>query len=408
MATADLVLERCKIVTTEGILEGNIVVEAGKISGIHRAGKTPKAEEIFDCEGKIVLPGAIDPHVHFRDPGKTQKEDFYTGTLSAAFGGVTTVLDMPNNNPDIDSNSALKLKRSEIGKKACVDYGLYAEIHKGNVAKINEVEAIAYKAYLDEKLNYENLQTALKKLRRKIISVHPEDSNIIKRKPERPLEAELEAIKKIIALDFNGNKIHFAHCTTKKSLDLIKSCPNSTVEVNIPHLFFDISYKEQLWNFIKMKPPVRTREEREELWGNLNKVDFLSTDHAPHTLEEKESDNPPNGIPSVEVFLPLLIDAAYRNRLSWTELARLASGGAAKVFGLKNKGGIEKGKDADLVVVGKDDWHMIKSEELHSKCGWSPYNNWEVKGSIEKVFLRGELIIDEKEFIGKKGFGKEI
>ena len=157
-----------------------------------------------------------------------------------------------------------------------------------------------------------------------------------------------------------------------------------------------------------MKPPVRTREEREELWNNLSRVDFLSTDHAPHTIEEKESENPPAGMPSVEVFLRLLIDSAYRNKIEWIEIARLASKGSADFFGLKNKGTIEKGKDADLVVVGKDAWHIIKSEELHSKCGWSPYNNWEVRGGIGKVFLRGVLLIDENDFVGKAGGGKEI
>ena len=117
MANIDLVLENCKIVSAEGILEANIAVESGKISGIHKIGKTPNAEEKINCAGKIVLPGVIDPHVHFRDPGKTQKEDFYTGSLSAIFGGVTSVIDMPNNKPDIDSQKNLDLKRKAIKKR---------------------------------------------------------------------------------------------------------------------------------------------------------------------------------------------------------------------------------------------------------------------------------------------------
>ncbi len=408
MATVDLVLKNCKIVTSEKIIEANIAVDEGKIFDIKKVAGTPKADETIDLKGKIVLPGAIDPHVHFRDPGKTKKEDFYTGTLGAAFGGVTTVLDMPNNNPDIDSNAALSLKRKEIKKKAVVDYGLYAEVHDKNAEKIGKVNALAYKAYLDEKIGYENLQNALKKLKGKLISVHPEDPEILQRKPARPLEAELKAIEKITKLNFNGNRIHFAHCTSKQSVELIKKCPNSTFEVNIQHLFLDKTYEEQLGPFVKMKPPVRTKEIREELWTCIKEIQCLSTDHAPHTLDEKESDNPPNGIPGVEVFLQLLIDYAYRQKIEWTEVARLSSEGAAKIFGLKNKGAIEKGKDADLVVVGKDDWHIIKAEELHSKCGWSPYNNWEVRGNIEKVFLRRGLLVDEGELIGKKGFGKEL
>ena len=404
----DLVLKNCKIVTSKEIIEANIAVDNGKIFEIKKTAHTPKAEETIDLKGKIVLPGAIDPHVHFRDPGKTHKEDFYTGTLSAAFGGVTTVLDMPNNNPVIDSNAALELKRKEIKKKAVVDYGLYAEVHDKNVEKIDKVNAFAYKAYLDEKISYENLQIALNKLKGKIIAVHPEDRKTVEKKEGRPLEAELKAIENIVKCNFNRNKIHFSHCTTKKSLDLIRNCQNSTVEVNIPHLFFDTNYKEELGYFIKMKPPVRTREEREELWKNLDRVDCLSTDHAPHTLEEKELENPPNGIPSIELFLPLLIDYAYRGKLEWIEIARLSSEGAAKTFGLENKGLIEKGKDADLVVVSKDEWKKVKAEELHSKCGWSPYNNWELRGKIEKVFLRGNLIVEIDEFVGKKGAGKEL
>ncbi len=408
MTIVDIVLQNCKIATSKEIIEANISIDNGKIFEIKKIAHTPKGEEEIDLKGKIVLPGAIDPHVHFRDPGFTHKEDFYTGTLSAAFGGVTTILDMPNNNPRMDSKESLELKRKGIKKKAIVDYGLYAEVHDKNAEKIDKVSAIAYKAYLDEKISYENLQTALKKLKEKIISVHPEDQKVIDRKKERPLEAELKAIENVVKLNFGTNKIHFAHCTAKKTLDLIKNCPNSTIEINIPHLFFDTSYKEQLGNFIKMKPPVRTREEREELWKDLGRVDCLSTDHAPHTLEEKESDSPPSGIPSVEVFLQLLIDYAYRQKISWTEVARLSSEGAAKTFGLKNKGAIEKGKDADLVIVSKDDWHIIKSENLHSKCGWSPYNNWELRGGIEKVFLRGNLIVDENESAGKKELEKSF
>src|SRR3989338_2089812 len=163
MTTVDLILKNCKIVTSEKIIEANIAVDEGKISEIKKVAGTPKADETIDVKGKIVLPGAIDPHVHFRDPGKTHKEDFYTVSLSAAFGGVTTVLDMPNKNPDIDSNKNLELKRKEIKKKAVVDYGLYAEVHNGNAGKIGKVNAIAYKAYLDEKINYENLQISLNK-----------------------------------------------------------------------------------------------------------------------------------------------------------------------------------------------------------------------------------------------------
>lgn len=407
MVTIDLVLENCKIVSVGKILEASISINEGKIFKIAKSASTPKAEEKIDCKGKIVLPGVIDPHVHFRDPGKTWKEDFYTGSLSAIFGGVTTVLDMPNNKPDIDSKKTLDLKRNEIRKKALVDYGLYAEITNENFENLNEIDAIAFKAFIDEgKISYENLQGALKLLNGKIISAHPEDFEILKRKKERPLEAELMAVEKICAMAFGKNKIHFVHCTSAKTLDLIKG--TATIEANIPYLFLDRAAVEKFGAFAMVKPPLRPKEEQESLWKNLGRINCISTDHAPHTIEEKESENPPTGVPGVETFLPLMANAAIEGRLSWEELTRLTSKGAAEIFNLKNKGAIETGKDADIVILDRKGEQIIKAENLHSKCGWTPFENWKLKGKIEKVFLRGALMVDMGELIGKPGFGAEI
>ncbi len=407
MANIDLVLENCKIVSAEGILEANIAVESGKISGIHKIGKTPNAEEKINCAGKIVLPGVIDPHVHFRDPGKTQKEDFYTGSLSAIFGGVTSVIDMPNNKPDIDSQANLELKRKEIRKKALVDYGLYVELNNRNFERAGEIKTDIFKVYIDEgMLSYENLQSALKKLQNKIISIHPEDFSILQKKKERPIEAEFAAIEKICAMDFGKNEVHFVHCTSAKTIELIKD--RASFEVNIPYLFLSNENVKKKGAFAMAKPPLRTRAEIESLWKNLGKIKCLSTDHAPHTIREKESENPPTGVPGVETFLPLMVNAANENRLSWEELARLTSKGAAEIFGLKNKGEIKSGKDADLVILDRKKEWTIKAENLHSKCGWTPFENWKITGKVENVYLRGTPIIDSGELVGKAGFGAEL
>lgn len=414
----DMLLENCKIIREEEIIEANVAVENGKIHGIVKDAGSPQADEKIDMRGKIVIPGCIDPHVHFRDPGYTHKEDFETGSLSAAFGGVTTVFDMPNTKPRTASEGALKEKREIAKKKSCVDYALHYEVTDDNCEGL--LDAFVYKGYLDYgKLSYEGLGKALHLLEDKIVCVHAEDyANIDESKYTelpgshsivRSNAVEVEAIKKILDLCFGSNTVHFCHVSTGEGLGLILgSQKRVSCEVAPHHLFLDLHDYEKLGSFAKVNPSLKSPADREALWENLKRINYVASDHAPHTKVEKDRDirDAAAGFAGVETTLPLLLNAVSKGRLCWEDLVRLTSGGAAEQFGL-NKG-LDVGKDADLVVVDRKKEWRIKAENLHSKCGWTPYEGWDVKGSVEKVFLRGEPIIDMGEFLGKKGEGEEI
>ena len=412
----DTLLENCKIVRREDILEANIAVEGGQIHNIVKAG-APDADERIDLKGMLVIPGCIDPHVHFRDPGFPEKEDFGSGSLSAAFGGVTTVLDMPNNKPQTISETTLNGKKDIARRKSCVDYGFHFMITRSNLNMLGRIDAPGYKAFLgSETIGFEDLEKAFGKLDNAVVCVHAEDPELIndskfdKTRPEsaleaRPTKAEISAVEKILAMDFGTNRVHFCHITTPDAVGLIKGSGNASCEVTPNHLFFDSGHYKTLGNLIKCYPPVREKADVEGLWGSLSDVDCFGTDHAPHTIEQKKAGS--SGMPGVETMLPLMMNAVNEGRLDWKELARLCSG-AAEIFGIGEKGRIEEGFDADLAVLDRKKGWVIRAENLHSKCGWTPYEGWKVKGGVEKVFLRGSLIVDEGEFVGRPGCGEEI
>ncbi|MFO7872130.1 MAG: dihydroorotase family protein [Candidatus Undinarchaeales archaeon] len=398
---ADLILKNGKVVREKGIVEADILIENGKILDLKKTGG--KAEEKIDCKGKLILPGLIDPHVHFREPGQIHKEDFSTGSMSAAFGGVTTVLDMPNNSPFIDTKRRFIGKKELVEKKSCVDFGLFFGISTYGKDEINEVDPIGYKFYTaeEELAPLPELQYAMNQVENKIFAVHPEDPEIIEREDRGTPLAEYSAIKKVLELDSGTNKIHFCHVTSSKSVEL---SGDATCEVTPHHLFLDKKFAKENAGFGKVHPPLRKKLEIDSLWNSLNKVDSLATDHAPHTIEEKKDENPPPGFPGVETLLPLMADAVSEGRLTWEELVRLLTGGA-EIYGLEKKGKIKEGFDADFAILDRKKEWEIKADKLHSKCGWTPYEGRKVKGKLEKTILRGKVIVEQREFFGRKGFG---
>lgn len=426
MPQISLLLENCRIATTTGFIDGSISVEDGKIIQISRTSHA-NAEKKIDLHGKLVIPGVIDPHVHFRDPGKTHKEDFKTGSLSALFGGVTTIFDMPNNEPITDSNFALDEKRKIAQSKSYVDYALYCAITNENLKILPRISCNYFKAFASNPdiCTYETLQKALKVLDKKIVRVHAEDPETIKKNEKklvdarvdvlskiRSVEAEVKAVEKILSMDFGTNKISFCHITSKAAIDKIRqSRKHCSIEVTPHHLFLDTNSYKALDTYASVQPPLRDAYEVSGLWSRLGYVNFLGSDHAPHTKEEKEGKilEAKPGFPGVETMLPLLVNAVNQRKLiNWHQLVKLTSHGVMEAFGLKEKGEIAAGKDADLVVLdNKVEW-VIDSSELHSKCGWSPYDGFRIKGRIEKVFLHGELVLDDGELLGRAEGGEIV
>ena len=389
-----------------------IKFEGGKIIDI----KKDIAGEKIDYGNAVIFPSAIDVHVHFREPGFEYKEDFFTGTKAAAIAGVTCILDMPNNEPAIISKKAFDEKVKKIKNKACIDYALYGGIKD----KVEEMDCIAYKIFLsrDNEMfcSLNKLKEVLENVKKqgKPLAIHAELEDCISREKAKNLEehnrnrakqCEIEAVKKVLEINSQVNtKIHFCHITTWQSAELINK--EASVGVTLHHLLFSAESKFKIEAFGKVNPPLRNEEIRKKLYNEFlaGKIPILESDHAPHLLEEKEDFvSAPSGMPGVDALLPIMLYKIKKREISLDLLHKMVCENPARFFGI-NKGSIEIGKDADFIVI---DFKKIDKIKPLSKCGWSCYEG--VPCIYPKaVYLRGEKIVEDGEFIGDKGKGRMI
>jgi dihydroorotase len=415
----------------ELVIEGNayidenltkccIGVEEGKIKAIK---KILKGDKHRDFGEKLILPGGIDSHVHFRDPGMTHKEDFGSGTESAAYGGITCVLDMPNTIPPVTSQEVFFEKARIADIKAFVDYGLFAGVSEKSDIRNLSKSAIGFKIYLasttGEMLidDYDSLDSIIGVIGKteKPVAVHCEDEYLIDKittpvtlrghLKSRPNESEKSAIEKVIKLRDKA-KIHVCHVSTSEGAKLIENA-QVTSEVTPHHLFLNSSSK--LGPLAKVNPPLRKWEDQEALWKVLNQgtIDILASDHAPHTLEEKEHfENAPSGIPGVETMLPLLLSFIKHGKFELGRFVNAVSERPGEIFGI-NKGKLREGYDADFIVIDMRKEIEIKAKNLHSKAGWTPYNGFSAVFP-RFTFVRGEMVIEDWELVGERGFGRMV
>ncbi len=391
-----------------------IGIEDGKIDFIKKSLKT--TEEVKKIDG-VILPAGIDLHVHFRDPGNTEKEDFHTGSVSAACGGITTVMDMPNTEPPTDSRRRLEKKINDAAEKSVIDFGLYGLLSEDidEMAELTDFFKVYMASSTDaESLSEEELERLLKKADSHGVEVafHCEEEELFTEPGEdleehdehRPLDSELEAIKKVKDLRYEDKYI--CHITSKRSLDKVDEYGYNS-EVTPHHLF--LSQEARLGSFGKVNPPLRDMSERYGLWEAFerDRVDSIASDHAPHLEEEKDDfEDAPSGIPGVETMYPLLLNSVARGKISISTVLDCIARKPAERLGLR-KGKIEEGYQADMIVADFRDNEPIKSENLHYKCGWTPYEDFQ--GVFpKKVIYDGNVIVNEKEFIGEKGEGKYI
>ncbi len=432
----DLIVRNGKIATAEGVAPACILVDDGLISAVTPTQGGEKAEDVIDAKGKLVLPGIIDCHVHFRDPGATKKEDWKTGSQAAAAGGVTTVLDMPNTAPTTTTGKALREKRGIAEKKSLIDFGLHFGAAGGNQKEIEHVFDVAsVKFYLgsstgpllmDDPVLVEDYFQILTD-KGIPATVHAEDEALIKkrtdilsvksRRPEdygraRPREAAETSVRDVLAIhQRTGCQLHVCHVSTREELSLLRERqPNVSFEVTPHHLLLDEGDYKRLKSFGKVNPPLRTKADRLALWRAVQDgvVDCVGTDHAPHRADEKEAGiwEAPAGLPGVETTLPLLLTHVHRKNLTLQRLVSLTASGPAKVFGLEGKGAIAPGFDADLAIVDSAREWTITADELHSKCGWTPYEGFAVRGAATHTIVRGSLVYEDGAFIKHKG--KEV
>jgi len=406
-----------------------IGVNQGKICAIK---KILKGDTHLKFNRKLILPAGVDLHVHFRDPGFTHKEDFSTGSKAAAFGGITCVFDMPNTIPQTTTLQHLSDKIVSSRKKAYVDFGIYAGITDTN---IKDIEALAqtcsgFKIYLGGSTNSllldkRHLNEAFRNIYStgKLVLIHAEDESCLMRykKQEndiadhlrcRPAACEETAIKEILAASRDvAPKIHICHLSSCDGLGLLRNrSKNISCGVTPHHLLLSTEKQPTPGSRYKVNPPLRTVLDKEALFDGMRKgsIDIMESDHAPHTLEEKGTafDDAPAGLPGVETMFPLFLYMAKKELLSFQRLISLICEKPAEILKIP-KGKIEIGRDADFIIVDLKKDCRVKSENLHSKCGWTPFDGWSAIFPTD-VFVRGEKLIEEHEILVRQGFGRFV
>jgi dihydroorotase len=381
-------IKNAKILVNGNLVEKHIILENHKIREV--VDEPVTVDKVIDVKGKLVIPGMVDCHVHFREPGLTHKEDFFTGSCAAAKGGVTTVFDMPNTKPPTTSVELLKQKR-ELAKKSIVNYGLHFGATPDNSNEIKSAKGVAStKVYMNETTGNlmferdENLQASFKAS--KNISVHAEG------------EAVEKALNIFKSFCTKKQQLYLCHISTKKELTMIRKFKKSNIYVEVtPHHLF-LTEEDDKDAFTKMKPVLKTRADQDALWNAVDKglVATIGSDHAPHTIEEKRSEKFPYGVPGVETTLPLLFNAVNEKRLTLQKVIELTSENPAKIYNL-NKGKIAEGYDADLVVVDMNLKKEVKNEELLTKCKWSPFNGKILKGWPIMTIVGGNLVYSDNK-----------
>ena len=410
----DLVLKNLKLLDYSS--EVSIAIEDGKIAKISKS--TIDGEKVIDLKGQLVLPGLIDPHVHFRDPGLTYKEDFKTGSMAAAHGGFTFVMDMPNTVPKTNTYKAFKEKMEMANDKSVVNFGLHAGYSTlDEMEKILELNPMSFKVFMDLETD-EELDKIFKDIsdlsKKSIVTVHCEKRDIVLESTKnlseeteaiaysygRPAESEDESVAQAIALAKKyGNDLHICHLSTKNAMDLAIS-NNVTFEFTPHHLLYDNTAFNNFGTLIKTNPPLRENGKNITI-SDLNENSIIGTDHAPHSLEEKTKgvwDSSP-GIPSLETVLSLLLTEVNKSNLDLNLIPKIFSENVAKRFGLENKGFIKEGFDADLVVVDLNKEGVFDIDNFYTKAEYSPFDGLSYKGKAAMTIVNGDIIMENDEVI---------
>jgi len=440
----DLVLSNAKAYVDGKLVDCSLSVDDGKIVKIGKEATMPKADTALDLRNLVVLPGLIDAHVHLRDEGKAREEDFYTGTAAAAVGGMTTVLDMPNNDPITMNVETLRNRMRIAENKILVNVGFFSEFPEDTeeIKKIVHEGAIAFKLFMAEQvggLNIDDDSALLKGFKivssmKTLVAAHAEDRATIREAEERLKRtkrsdvdafldahnesAEVKAIKRLVNITKRaGSRLHFCHVSTKEGsraiIDGKKSQVPVSCEVTPHHLFLSANELRTIGKTAITMPPIREEPHQAALWDGIRNgwIDIVASDHAPHTLEEKQAKNIWDvkvGIAGLETILPLLLTAVNHGRLSLADLVRLMAEKPSEIFRLEGKGRVEEGNGADLTIVDLKSKYKIDAAKFHSKAKFSPFDGWVVEGKPVKTFVGGRLIMDEGEIVAEAGSGQII
>lgn len=454
MAEFDLVVRSSDIVTPSGRVDGQIAISGERIAAIAAAGTTLEARNTIDAGDKPVIPGLIDTHCHFRDPGYTHKEDYYHGTVAAAAGGVTTVFDMPNVDPPTTTADRLKAHLENAQSKAVVDFGHNASgVVPENIEELAEAGATAFKVWMMQDIGRDyphppgtsvTNHAVLYRIFEAVaetglpLYIHPHDQELydlfVGRSREQwgtdfrsyaralrggdgvVLNAAIATI-----LEFQrstGTTLHVLHLSTRAGIDMVRQAKRQgrsvTAEAN-PFAMFVTND----WANIERRGPYSLgfwvpENDNPSMWEAIvdGTIDVVGSDHGPHTKEEKEVGwkdmyTAPGGSPMIEQYLRLMLTEVNKGRLSLERVVELCSSKPAEVAGFAGrKGAITPGADADLVVLDMDHEETLHAEHSHYRCGWMSSEDLESKGRPRMTILRGRVIMEDGNVTAEKGSGR--
>ena len=419
-----LLVQNAMMVLPNRIVGGDLRVSNGLIKTVAPfGGLQPEIGElVIDGTGLHLLPGAIDPHVHFRDPGNPEKEDLESGSRAAAAGRITSFLDMPNTSPNATNRLALEEKIAAASKKAVTHHGFFIGATTNNVSDLQSVQGMdgicGIKIFMGsstgnllvhEQKHLENIFANTGG----IIATHAEDeirlqsriaefkhrTDIAAHAECRDIECALIATKRATALaKDHSHRLHIVHLTSGKEADWLSSKKGDliTTEVCTQHLTFDQDDVEKLGVRALMNPPIRYTEDKEKLWSRLKDgtIDCIVTDHAPHTLEAKSVGFPkaPAGMPGVETSLPRMLTHAKDGKCSISDIVKWMCAGPAKVYAIKNKGSLIEGFDGDLTLVDLENHRIIQDSDTWTRVGWTPYDGIELTGWPMYTIVDGNVV----------------
>ncbi|MFQ3622773.1 MAG: dihydroorotase family protein, partial [Acetobacteraceae bacterium] len=442
----DLVIAGGTVVSGEAATRADVAIRDGDIVAVGEAEAMPPARERLEVPGMLVLPGAIDVHVHFREPGYTHKEDWGTGSAAAAMGGVTTVFEMPNTDPPTRSARELREKQA-LAAKSFVDFGLYGLLAEDNLDELEGLIAAganAFKCFMGNTFGdlpapstgamLEGFEIIARSGLR--ISLHAEEASIMARRQARlaasgrgapldhllarPAIVAVEAVGRAAALaEWTGARIHVLHISSAAELRPLAEAKARGVDVTgetCPcYLLFDSRDYARLGPVIRVNPPVREAYDSTALWHALRNgpIDMIATDHAPHTPEEKSRQpiwQADCGFPGVETQMPLMLTEVARGRLTIEEYVRLSAEAPAKAFGLwPVKGRIAPGAHADIAVVDPRRTETIRAASLHSRARVTPFEGWPVTGVPIHTLVRGRFVQRDRRLVAEaSGWGRQV
>jgi dihydroorotase len=415
-------------VTPNGTAAADIGVRAGRIDEIGIFPQAP-AREIFEARGLHVLPGVIDTHVHFREPGHLGKEDMETGSRAAVLGGVTAVFEMPNTNPPTTTRLLVDDKLKRAAMRMHCDHAFYVGASPANLGALSELEKLpgvaGIKAFLGSStgsllLDKEDAILAALKSGRRRMAVHSEDEARLRARAKlampgdprthpvwRDSETARLSTERVLKLAREaGRRLHVLHVTSAEELPLFERARDiATVEAAVPHLTLaGPECYERLGAYAQINPPIRDASHRDALWHAVSQglIDVVGSDHAPHTRADKEGIYPQtaSGLPGVQTLVTIMLDHVNAGRVSLERFVDMASAGPARVFGIASKGRIAAGYDADFTLVDLRARRRIENGMIASRCGWTPYDGMETTGWPIATILRGLVIARDGAVFG--------